>query len=151
MYYMATKEYFTHSMSVKNNAKTAVKLRFYPAEQWGKEHEGLYRLKLGRAWVDDEDKGKAFFTLDGAFQFLKAPFPSVVKDAGKPAHRRNMYGYVSNPMKGTVDTATRDKTRILTDPIKGFDGRYYVSVSLFGRGMLQVPCDEIELAENKRG
>ena len=55
--------------------------------------------------------------------------------------------YVRVPNKVRGEFPTHDRTRTLTEPFKGADGRWYVAVILYGQGTIMFPVDKLEPLE----
>lgn len=130
--------------------ETRTKIDLSPAEEHGGE-EGLFRVRIGRRWLDTPEGGKLFFdkirlaelVAAHVFADVDATLPTAAPDI--PCHSRVSvkFWHGGNPHSEAVYTATPF--------FRGFDGRFYVWVMTYEAGFICVPSKDVTLIERKRG
>lgn len=125
------------------------KLELSPAEDHGGE-EGLFRVRIGRRWLDTPEGGKLFFDkvrlaeliADHVFVSAVAVLPEKAPDIPRGSRVLVKYWHRSNPQAECVYTAS---------PIfRGFDGRFYVFVMTLEAGFIAVPVEDVTIIRVKR-
>ena len=126
-------------ISVRNSAKHSVKMRLYAAEHFGGP-AGLFRMKLGRAWVRSAAEKYRFFSLGAALEYAAASGGLSVQDPPRPALSGNSRVRVAVASRGGV---VREKCFASSPPFQGRDGRWRIFV-LTSLGVAEYLCDEVE-------
>lgn len=131
------------SLCVKNSANTGRTLEFFPASEW-EGPEGFYRIRVGRKWMDGTHGAKRFFSTDEiAAVVAQHLFGGDLDTAARTPDRPEALGRgvrVSAPTGG--EESPHEVTHVVTEaPMQGRDGRWYVGVHLYGRGVVMVPAE----------
>jgi hypothetical protein len=142
------KREFCGSISVRIDT-TRRKLELSPAEKYGGE-EGLYRVRIGRRWIDTPEGKPLFFDRARLADLIAAhAFGEAVSvlPGGAPDLPRNTrvtvkFWHRGEPMLEGVFTSS--------PPWRGFDGRFYVWVMTYTAGFIAVPVEDVE-AHHARG
>ena len=137
---------FIGSMSVRIDTRR-VKLELSPAPPHGGP-EGMYRVRVDRRWLDAEDgeprfldrEGLARLAADMALNALEAPTPAP----DIPCPSRVSVRTWKDDMPCYEGTWTN------TPPIRAYDGRWVVNVSLGGKRVF-VPAEDITVHGGRRG
>lgn len=128
-------------ISVDAGAGT-VKGRLYPAEAFGGP-VGLFRLKVGRAWVRTDAEKYLFFAPDAALSALARESGLAGARPERPALARNQRLRV----RIWDDEQERDvpeKCFAASPVFQGPDGRWRV-FALTSRGVREFLCDDVEI------
>ena len=143
---MAEKRKFETVICVKNGAKTLFKLELFPAEQWEKSAQGRYRCRINRRWHDLVEGGAAYLdmqqvgglvaTLAGSGAMpLPAPAPDLPRSSRVSVPNGNVIG-------GQI---MYDRAQTVSDPILGYDGRWFVQVYTWDQGHMFVPVNDLTI------
>ncbi|WP_245590669.1 hypothetical protein [Nitratidesulfovibrio termitidis] len=120
-------------------------MEFFPAVEWGGP-QGLYRLRMGRKWLEGTHGTMRFLTVQEVAALLAYHIFGVDLREATPAPRPDHLprkSLVSVRTGGTDEHPLHDVTRISSEaPVLGADGRWYVAVHLYGRGTVLVPAEE---------
>ncbi|MDR1946460.1 MAG: hypothetical protein LBQ51_04755 [Desulfovibrio sp.] len=119
------------------------KLELSPAELYGGE-EGLYRVRLGRRWIDTPEGKPLFFDRTRladllaahAFGEAAAVLPDKLPDLPRSSRVSVKFWHDGLPRRELSWTAS--------PPWRGFDGRFYVFAMTVAAGFIAVPVDEVE-------
>lgn len=141
------------SLCLKADGKTSVKIELFPSDQWPDVEgsaPGLYRIRTNDAWYCPDDQKYTFLTLDAVTKIFSE---EVSKDLGGDCSQNAEECTIKSgaPVRMFTGEMIGDKkiytlSRVATDPpIKGYDGRWYVGVILFGKGARLVPVDTLEV------
>lgn len=130
---MADKRKHTVRLVMEQDGVVTV-ARLYPSDQWpGKPGvgEGLFRMKIAKAWHCPAGQRYAFYTLEEAFAVLAGIAPKAVAGESAPVL----------PVGSVVRVFPEDRpmptlTRTRTIPFQGPDGRWRVFVGLFDEPFL---------------
>lgn len=145
---MPTKRNFIGSVSVRIE-DTRTKIELSPAEEHGGE-PGLFRVRIGRRWVDTPEGGKLFFDRIRLADFLAghvfgdavATMPEKAPEIPSGSRVSVKYWYKDNPHWEGVWTKS---------PVyRGFDGRFYVWVHTVDAGTIAVPVEDVTVVQLKR-
>lgn len=127
-----------------------VSLELFPAELWPGQpgaDAGLYRVRQGGRWV--RVGGEKFsFLSRAAVGGLVARLLGPLSGDDAPAEEARPELPVGTPVRvlnggRSPDGAPLyDCTRTATAPHQGADGRWYVHVLLYGRGLVRIPVTE---------
>lgn len=127
------------------------KLELFPAEAWPEEpaaETGTFRVRAGGRWLGPDKY--TFYTLDGLARLLAGEIALALgrdaactparPDIPRGSRVRVWHGEVLGgvPMQCSLATAC-------TEPVQTLDGRWHVVVSLYGKGMVHVPCEHVEV------
>lgn len=133
------------AVCVKNGAIGSGTVEFFPAVEWGGP-QGLYRLRMGRKWLEGTHGTMRFLTVQEVAALLAYQVFGVDLREAAPAPRPDHLPRkcpVSVRTGGTDEHPLHDVTRISSEaPVLGADGRWYVAVHLYGRGTVLVPAEE---------
>jgi hypothetical protein len=137
---------------VKNSAKTAYKIECFSAALWPKsaqEKPGTFRVRLNRRWLDDNGDmafvSYAQLAMTVAVLVHGGPLP---QDAPAPELPRGTR--VSVPNGRVIDGKVMyDGSRTYTDPLRGYDGRWYVNVVTPTLGNAMVAVDTLKIHEGR--
>ena len=137
---------FTGSMSVRIDTRR-VKLELSPAPLHGGP-EGMYRVRVDRRWLDAEDGQSRFLDRIGianlaariALCDLETPAPAP----DMPCPSRVSVRVWKDDMPYFEGTWTN------TPPIRAYDGRWVVNVSLGGKRVF-VPVEDVFISGGSRG
>ncbi|MDL2266789.1 hypothetical protein LJC46_02225 [Desulfovibrio sp. OttesenSCG-928-G15] len=141
-----------YTICVKNGAKKAVKIEVFSAAEWAKTAQekaalsGLYRLRINRRWHNAPDGGRLYLALAHTSDLLLSRLtgvegPILPQQPDLPRGSR-----VSAPNGRTLaGQVMRDVTWTETDPVRGFDARWYVGVRVIGKGIVMMPADDVTL------
>lgn len=140
---MAEKRTFKSVICVKIGAKTMFKIELFPAAQWSESAQGRYRLRINRRWHDLPDGGHAYLDLEQAY--LLAATLAKGQDIKLPPAPGLPRGTSVSVASGRshCDIVWRDVTRTITPPILGHDGRWYVGILSWARGVEFVAVDDL--------
>jgi hypothetical protein len=143
---MKDKREFCGSISVRIDT-TRRKLELAPAENYG-GGSGLYRVRIGRRWVDTPEGAPLFFDrarLAGLIAdqaFGEAPRqPEAAPEIPRNTRVTVQFRHAGEPRCEGVYTSS--------PPWRGADGRYYVWVMTYAAGFIAVPTDDV--TEVRRG
>ena len=131
---------FSGSISVRIGTKRT-KLELSPAELHDGQ-AGLFRLRLGRRWID---------TLEGELRFFdRAALATLIAETalGELKELPSKPPVLSVKTKVSAkfwleDTPHQEATWTSTPPIRGYDGRFYVGVMTYAAGFIFVPCEDV--------
>lgn len=118
-------------------------LELYPSEEWPEENggEGLYRVRINDVWHCPA--GKYSFLTSAAIGELVAALlnhgePPVEEPAPALPARADVTVYLD-------DVGRNELGSLRTAPYQRRDGRWYCQVWVFGRGVMEVCCNDITL------
>lgn len=136
---------FCGSISVRIDTHR-VKLELSPAPLHGGP-EGMYRVRADRRWLDTEDGQPRFLDRDGLAR-LAADMALDALEAPAPAPE------IPCPSRVSVRTWKEDMpyyegTWTNTPPIRAYDGRWMVNVSLGGKRVF-VPVEDVAVHGGRR-
>lgn len=148
---MAEKRKFSSSICVKIDAKTLFKIELFPAEQWAESAQAAedlsecYRLRVNRRWHDEPDGRHVY--LDVVQVAALAAALAAGQDIALPPEPVLPRGSaVSAYIRRTADGAREPVgTHTVTEPFRGYDGRWYVGVISYGKGTLMVPVEDVKI------
>lgn len=129
-------------ISVKNSANEVVKIRLYPADQFGGQPD-LFRLKIGREWVMAEGR-YTFFTPAAALEFAARSAGLAPAAPARPALRRN--DRVRVTVRDGDGEPVVEKCFTATPPFQGPDGRWRVFVLTVQHGVTEFLCADVTSA-----
>ena len=139
---------FIGSVSVRVD-DTRTKLELSPAEEHGGE-PGLFRVRIGRRWVDTPEGDKLFFDRVRLADFIAGhvfgdavvTMPEKAPNIPRGSRVSARFWYKDNPHSEAVYTSS---------PVyRGFDGRFYVWVMTYEAGFIAVPVEDVTLIQAKR-
>jgi hypothetical protein len=142
------KREFCGSISVRIDT-TRRKLELAPAEIYGGE-EGLFRVRIGRRWIDTPEGKPLFFDrvrladmlAAHAFGEAMTTLPESAPDLPRSSRVTVKFWHQGIPQSEGVYTST---------PLwRGFDGRFYVWVMTYRAGFIAVPVEDVEVHHAKR-
>lgn len=130
---------------LKKPGKTTQKIEVFDAALWG---EAGWRLRRNGRWLGPERAHCQDLAVigqrvtDALAELLEqaVPEPEEAPQLPKGSRVAVRNGTVC-PLRGEL----KDCTWTRTEPIRGYDGRWYVSVTLWGQGAVWVPVDAVEL------
>ena len=134
------------SVRVEDNR---TKLELSPAEEHGGE-PGLFRVRIGRRWVDTPEGGKLFFDRVRLADFLAAhvfgeavaTMPTKAPDIPRGSRVSVKFWHDDMPHSEAVYTSS---------PVyRGFDGRFYVWVMTYEAGFIAAPVEDVTVLQLKR-
>lgn len=135
------------SVAFKHDGVTSRKVEIFDAAQFGGEG---YRLRVDGRWLSQEPTHCADYQAllarigDGLAEALGQEVSALSEDA--PELPRGTLVRVPNGNHCPIRGELHDITRTRTEPIRGYDGRWYVSVYFYGRGAMFVPVAAIKRA-----
>lgn len=146
---MAEKRIFTRTLCAKTGAKTVAKIEMFPAEQWAESAQeaaalaGRFRLRVNRRWLDLPEGGMAF--LDARQIGMQAAALALGEIPALEAAPDLPRGSAVSAPTGRMiyGECETNGTRTVTEPIRGYDGRWYVAVLLWGKGTVFARVDEL--------
>lgn len=125
------------------------RLELAAASDWGGP-AALYRVRLDRRWLDlpkDEGGGPRFMSLSDAGRLAAAMALGLEeKLPAKPDLPRGSRVSVLNG-KSFAGVQLREPTYTITEPIRAFDGRWYVPVLVVGQGRIMVAVEDLIVKE----
>lgn len=152
---MAEKRKHTQSICVKIDAKTLFKIELFPAGQWAESAQqsadlaGRFRLRINRRWHNMPDGGPAYLDLMQV-GVIVAALAAGMDVAPEPAPNVPKGTRVSVPNgRMLAGEPLYDSAKTHTDPIRGYDGRWYVNVVLFDKGSIMAPVDTLIIREGR--
>ena len=133
---------FCGSLSVRQGSRR-VRFELAKAEAYGGP-AGCYRVRVDRVWHDVDGK-PAFLTtaqiVDMAVMMTLGDFePEPLPDIP----RGTRVSVQTAPADGDVPER-RETGWTMTAPIRAQDGRVHVGVSVYGRGVVMLPVNSLEL------
>ncbi len=140
---MAEKRKKVASICVKNGAKSCGTLELFPASMWGGS-DALYRVRVGRKWLNGVHGDKQFMCLADVSQHIIGTILETTElFQQEPCPHHLVRGVrVSVPTVVGME-CVHESTFIATEkPFLGYDGQWYVGVSMCGRGVVVIPCKE---------
>lgn len=129
---MAEHRKFTHAICVKIGAKTDAKFECFPAEQWEDGPDGHFRVRLNRRWLNSPEGTGLYYSPESVARLVAGEAFGTVEEYPVPDLPRGSWVRLD----GT-------QTRTRTAPLRAWDGRWYVAVTLHGKGTVWVPTDEL--------
>ena len=149
---MAEKRKSDRTVCVKIGAKMRFKMELFPAVQWPESAHlpgERFRVRINRRWHDGPE-GEALF-LD-IFQI--SALACVLINGTEPAlpHKPDVPkgARVSVPTGKTLaGEALYDGSRTYTEPMRGFDGRWYVNVITPSLGSVMAAVDTLKIHEGR--
>ena len=138
---MASERNPDYSVLLKKEGKTKSKIEFFFPPKTGER----CRARVNGRW-HQPGQGSSIsprevqdLIIEELREMTEAPAPEP-----KPDIRKHTSVRVAN---GKVLDGKRqfDVTRTSTDPIQGYDGRWYVGVILLGEGVVMVPVEDVEV------
>lgn len=139
---------FCASISVRFDTRRT-KIELSPAHLHGGP-DGFFRVRVSRKWLDapaNADGGPLFFNQTGLAQLAaQLAFGGEAEPAPLP----------DMPVKSRVSVLVNDEEGqhpeggwTVTPCIRAFDGRLYVGVSLYERGVVHVAMDDVTIHNKK--
>jgi hypothetical protein len=144
---MAEKRQKSASILLEIQGKAKAKIEFFPAEQWPDkvaDSGGLYRVRIDGRWIMPHTERFGFFTPAGLGHLL-AEF--LDPDPGQSSPPELPRGTSVSVPSGAVlgGQPLLNKTRTTTEPIRAFNGRWYVGVlKMNTTGPVMVPVDIVK-------
>lgn len=135
------------SILLTTEGKRPVSIELFPAEAWEDRPEsaaGLLRLRQDGKWLCPEGRKYAFFAPEAVGAHVARLLaeradaeacPVLPRGSRVRVHNGNAFG----------DASLYDCTHTHTEPYQAVDGRWYVHVLVFGKGLVPVPCCDVEL------
>ncbi|WP_034609312.1 hypothetical protein [Desulfovibrio aminophilus] len=147
---MAERRKVWKSVCVWYGAKLTLKFEMFPSEQWPDGARGRYRVRLDRRWLDAADGGRLYLDAAGIGALLAERLggPKLAEEAA-PDLRPGQPVRVLNGRTAEGVGPLFDLTRVAGEPIRGFDGRWYVAVVLMGRGLVHVPASDVQTTKER--
>lgn len=136
------KRKFCGSFSVRMSTGRRLRIELAQASDWGGP-EGLYRMRVSRRWLDDPSGGPRFLGLYAvAHEVAKL---ALGQEDILPARPDLPRGSVVSAPNGRhlAGETQRDVTRTTTEPFRGFDGRWWVGVAIYGQGQIMLAVDDL--------
>lgn len=139
-----------------NAGKTAVKVELFPAAQWERERECLFRLRVNGAWVNNEQA--IYFSVGAVNECLAGLIKEVFDEAGvsQPA-RREVHAldpcwvdYGPDDHDLGIPLRSCQARVVSNDSVIGMDGRQYVVVSAVEIGTRLMPVDDLRFYDGKK-
>jgi len=120
------------------------KLELSPAENYGGE-EGLFRVRIGRRWIDTPEGAPLFFDRVRLADLLASHvFGEAVATMPEaaPVLPRNTRVSVKFRHEGSPH---QEATYTASPPWRGFNGRFFVWVMTYEAGFIAVPVEDVEV------
>lgn len=145
------KREFCASVCVARRGEKNVLIELSPAPIYGGP-EGMFRIRIGRRWVNLPTGGKKFFTpeslatgplLESLLGSAATSSPAVPFDLPKDTR-------VTVCKWGTDDMPRYYPGWTVMPPIQGMDGKVYVAVTYNGKREF-LPFEDIRIVESRRG
>lgn len=144
----SNKRNFTGSVSIRIE-DTRTKIDLAPAEEYGGE-EGIFRVRIGRRWLDSPDGHKLFFdklrlaelVAGHVFADAVAMLPETPPDIPRSSRVSIKFWHNNKFHSEGVFTSS--------PPYRGFDGRFYVWVMTYAAGFISVPVENVTVIKPKR-
>jgi len=140
----------THSILLRTEGKI-VSLELFDSREWPEENGsespgGLFRVRIDDAWHCPTGK-YSFLTLSAVGELVSALLAGGEVSPEEPAP------YL--PVKADVrvyleDADSREMGSVRTEPYQRRDGRWYVQVWVFGRGVMEFCCNDVTLRRVRR-
>ncbi|MDR0339920.1 MAG: hypothetical protein LBH65_06560 [Desulfovibrio sp.] len=146
---MAEQRKKSDSILLRTEGKS-VSLELFPADQWPEENggEGLFRARVNDVWYCPV--GKYSFLTRGAIGELVA----ALLNGGEPPEEEPA-PYL--PEKADVRVYLEDSSSKSTEigsvrvsPYQKRDGRWYCQIWVFGRGVMELCCNDVTLCRVRR-
>jgi hypothetical protein len=144
---MKDKRKFYGSISVRINTQRR-KLELSPAELYGGA-EGLFRVRLGRRWLDTLEGKPLFFDRLRLAELLAsemfgecAVLPDAPPDIPRGTRVSVKFWHNNMPWQEGVFTSS--------PPWRGFDGRFYIWVMTYAEGFIAVPVEDVTIVRKGR-
>lgn len=112
---------------------------------------GLYRLRLDRVW-HDVDGRPAFYTAAQIGELVsRLAFGDGIDPEPLPVlPRGSRVNVLTVPAEGDMPER-REGGWTMTDPIRAQDGLVHVGVSVYGKGIIMVPVNTLQVVGRKYG
>ena len=125
-----------------------VSFELFPAGQWPEENggEGCFRVRIDDVWHCPAGK-YSFLTKSAIGELVAALLNGGELPIDEPAP------YL--PLKGDVtvyleDSFSNETGSVRAEPYQKRDGRWYCQVWLFGRGVMELCCNDVTLRRVRR-
>jgi|UPI000045C634 hypothetical protein len=142
---MAEHRKFTHAICVKTDAKTEAKYELFPAEQWDGP-AGCFRIRYNRCWLDKVMGTARYMPPKQLGALIASAITGEPFDMPEPTLPK---GTLVRVRRVPADPLTCQRVFTKTDPWRGWDGRWYVQVRIYGRGDVMMPVEQCEVILNK--
>ena len=139
-----------------NRGNTAVKVELFPAAQWERERECLFRLRVNGAWVNNEQA--IYFSVGAVNEYLAGLIKEVFDEAGvsQPV-RREVHAlapcwvdYGPDDHDLGIPMHSCQARVVSNDTVIGMDGRQYVVVSAVEIGTRLMAVDDLRFYDGKK-
>ena len=139
-----------------NAGKTAVKVELFPATQWERERECLFRLRVNGAWVNNEQA--IYFSGGAVNEYLAKLLNEIFDDSGvaQPV-RREVHAldpcwldYGPDDHDLGIPMHSCQARVISNDTVIGMDGRQYVVVSAVEIGTRLMAVDDLRFHDKEK-
>lgn len=145
---MADPRKATRTIVLKDERRQTVKIEMFCATMWPDApgaRPGLVRLRVDGKWFYDGVRRYTFFNVQGVTTLVGAILAGKGMELSQPSRPELPRGSTVSVPNGKVlaGQLLYDRTRTASEPIIGIDGRWYVAVTMYGRGTIHVPVDEL--------
>lgn len=144
---MAEQRKKTDSILLRTEGKN-VSLKLFPASQWPEENggDGLFRVRIDEVWHCPTGK-YSFLTLTAIGELVAA----LLNGGELPEEEPEPY----LPIKADVsvyleDSFSSEIGSVRAEPYQKRDGRWYCQVWVFGRGVMELCCNDVVLRRVRR-
>lgn len=144
---MAEQRKKSNSILLRTEGKT-VSLELFPADQWPEENggEGLFRVRMNDVWHCSTGK-YSFLTRSAVGELVAA----LLNGGELPEEESAPY----LPEKADVsvyleDSSSNEIGSVRADPYQKRDGRWYCQIWVFGRGVMELCCNDVTLRRVRR-
>lgn len=139
-----------------NGGKAAVKVELFPAAQWERERDCLFRLRVNGAWVNNEQT--IYFSRGAVNEYLGKRLEEVFDEAGvsqpvrREVHALDPCWVDYGPDDHDLGIPLRScQARVVSnDSVIGMDGRQYVVVSAVEIGTRLMAVDDLRFYDKGR-
>lgn len=139
-----------------NAGKTSVKVELFPAAQWERERDCLFRLRVNGAWVNNEQS--IYYSVGAVNEYLAGLMKEVFDEAGvSQSGRREVHAldpcwldYGPDDHDLGIPLRSCQARVVSNDSVIGMDGRQYVVVSSVEIGTRLMAVDDLRFYDGKK-
>ena len=139
---MAEQRKKSGSILLRTEGKT-VSLELFPADQWPEENggEGLFRVRINDVWHCPVGR-YSFLTLGAIGELVAALLNGGMLPEDEPVPYLPLKADVGVYLENCLSSAIGS---VRVAPYQKRDGRWYCQVWVFGRGVMELCCNDVVL------
>ena len=144
---MAEQRKKSGSILLRTEGKT-VSLELFPADQWPEENggKGLFRVRINDVWHCPTGK-YSFLTHSAIGELVAALLNGGELPEEEPAPFLPLKADVSIYLD---DSSSNEIGNVRAEPYQKRDGRWYAQIWVFGRGVMELCCNDVTLRRVRR-